>query len=193
MLHPIPVVLSILILLCCTGCIGDNVLSARGLVLNPAGQPVSGAEVVLLNGAHSDRDETDSSGRFSIHRIASPWSQRFRLSVTMDGHKVAATKLPAKYDHRVVVVLVPSDSAEESSMNFWPDPCSDPWIKLAEAILSSGDGMGHGPDLGSDEWKSVIEFKLGVRGNADVPDRSSKAWCLYIDQRLSMEGAQPPS
>lgn len=183
-LHTIPVALSILILLCCTGCTGDNVLSARGLVLNPAGEPVPGAEVVLLNGGDSDQEQTDLSGRFSVHLVAAPWSGRFRLSVTRDGHKEAATRLPSTDDHRLIVVLAPSGSAEDSAFESWPAPCSDPWIELVEAVLSSGDGMGHGPDLGSDEWKSVMEFKLGVRGNADVPDRSTRGWCDYIDALL---------
>ena len=44
--------------------------------------------------------------------------------------------------------------------------------------------MGHGPDIGSEEWKSVIEFKLGVRGNPNVPDRNSREWCRFIDDLL---------
>jgi len=44
--------------------------------------------------------------------------------------------------------------------------------------------MGHGPDIGSEEWKSVIEFKLGVRGSPDVPDRNSREWCHFIDDLL---------
>jgi hypothetical protein len=63
------------------------------------------------------------------------------------------------------------------------------WIRYVGSILSSGDGMGHGPDIGSDEWKSVIEFKLGVRGNTEVPGRSSPEWCRYIDEHLPQEGA----
>lgn len=44
------------------------------------------------------------------------------------------------------------------------------------------DGKGHGPDVGADEWKSVIEFKLGIRGDPNLPDRDSEAWCRQIDQ-----------
>ena len=51
--------------------------------------------------------------------------------------------------------------------------------------LSTSDGRGHGPDAGSAEWQSVIEFKLGIRGQADIPSRSSKAWCDFIDQRIT--------
>ncbi|MBD3869540.1 MAG: hypothetical protein IFK94_15580 [Acidobacteria bacterium] len=83
--------------------------------------------------------------------------------------------------------------AEESSVGSTPEPCSEPWFEHVEELVSSGDGMGHGPDIGSDEWKSVIEFKLGVRGNAEVPTRSSHTWCTYIEEHLPREGAKTPS
>jgi hypothetical protein len=62
-----------------------------------------------------------------------------------------------------------------------PTPCTEAWYQSVESAIPSGDGMGHGPDIGSEEWKSVIEFKLGMRGNPDIPDRHSLAWCAYID------------
>ena len=65
-----------------------------------------------------------------------------------------------------------------------PEPCTERWYQELEATVSSGDGMGHGPDIGSEEWKSVIEFKLGVRGNQGVPDRNSREWCRFIDDLL---------
>ena len=61
-------------------------------------------------------------------------------------------------------------------------PCSDEWNRAVDLKLVSGDGQGHGPDLGSDEWKGVIEFKLGIRGQADLPARDSDDWCQLIDQ-----------
>ena len=45
-----------------------------------------------------------------------------------------------------------------------PEPCSPAWYQAVEARALPGDGRGHGPDLGSAEWQSVVEFKLGVRG-----------------------------
>ena len=65
------------------------------------------------------------------------------------------------------------------------EPCSKPWLQMVEQKLSTGDGQGHGPDLGSSEWRSVVEFKLGIRGNSGVPDRDSEEWCTYIDQAIS--------
>ena len=61
-------------------------------------------------------------------------------------------------------------------------PCTEEWNRFVDKKLVSGDGQGHGPDLGSNEWKGVIEFKLGIRGQADLPGRNSDAWCQLIDQ-----------
>ena len=61
--------------------------------------------------------------------------------------------------------------------------CSDAWIQAVEKQLSVGDGQGHGPDLGSDEWRMVIERRLGP-DPANLPDRSSDAWCDAVSQHL---------
>ena len=73
--------------------------------------------------------------------------------------------------------------------------CSDPWYRFIEEKVPTGDGQGHGPDIGSDEWKSVIEFKLGIRDQSDLPRRDGQAWCRRIDQiiqlsRTSSEGGK---
>ncbi|SEA82975.1 Uncharacterized protein YPO0702 [Desulfuromusa kysingii] len=60
--------------------------------------------------------------------------------------------------------------------------CSDAWYEEIEAKVHTGDNHGHGPDIGSEEWKSTIEFRLGIRGQNHLPDRHSHAWCQYIDQ-----------
>lgn len=73
-----------------------------------------------------------------------------------------------------------------------PEPCSSEWYPWVESVISSGDGRGHGPDTGSAEWQSVIEFKLGIRDQADIPPRSSKAWCDFIDQRITDTLASRP-
>jgi hypothetical protein len=61
-------------------------------------------------------------------------------------------------------------------------PCTDEWNQFVDKKLISGDGKGHGPDLGSEEWKGVIEFKLGIRDQVDLPNRDSDDWCQLIDQ-----------
>ncbi|HEU4994205.1 MAG TPA: hypothetical protein VFT29_05270 [Gemmatimonadaceae bacterium] len=60
--------------------------------------------------------------------------------------------------------------------------CSEAWYRAIESKVPTGDAQGHGPDIGSDEWKSAIEFKLGVRGQPNVPARTSDSWCQYIDR-----------
>lgn len=68
-------------------------------------------------------------------------------------------------------------------------PCSGEWYQSIEEKVTTGDGHGHGPDIGSDEWRSVIEFKLGIRGKANVPQRDSEAWCQYIDHLVQTESS----
>jgi len=62
--------------------------------------------------------------------------------------------------------------------------CTQEWYRFIEGKVATGDDQGHGPDLGSIEWQSVVEFKLGIRGKVEVPQRDSNAWCRYIDQRV---------
>jgi len=59
--------------------------------------------------------------------------------------------------------------------------CSKDWYALVEKQIPTGDGLGHGPDIGSSEWRSVVEFKLGIRGNKKNPPVESTQWCNYID------------
>ncbi|MFH7564277.1 MULTISPECIES: MliC family protein [Oceanimonas] len=59
--------------------------------------------------------------------------------------------------------------------------CSPEWAQWVEQRVQTSDGQGHGPDIGSDEWKSVVEFRLNIRGKASVPGRDTQAWCEYID------------
>jgi len=63
-------------------------------------------------------------------------------------------------------------------------PCSADWYRFVEQQVVTGDGQGHGPDMGSNEWRGVIEFKLGIRGQPGIPARDSDAWCRYIDRLL---------
>ena len=60
--------------------------------------------------------------------------------------------------------------------------CTQEWYRFIDTKVATGDGRGHGPDIGSTEWQSAVEFKLGIRGKAEVPQRNSDAWCHHIDQ-----------
>lgn len=66
--------------------------------------------------------------------------------------------------------------------------CSDAWQQSIDEAVVTGDGQGHGPDIGSDEWKSVVEFKLGIRDTPGIPGRDSDAWCGHIDQLVRSRG-----
>ncbi|WP_299803561.1 hypothetical protein [uncultured Shewanella sp.] len=96
----------------------------------------------------------------------------------------------------VVVVLfcgcaqiVPKDTTEKAisvndkSVYERPDiqACEPAWFEKAAQQIITGDGHGHGPDLGSLEWRSVVEFRLGIRGNNELPELDSDLWCDYID------------
>lgn len=67
--------------------------------------------------------------------------------------------------------------------------CSEAWYQEVESAVQSGDGQGHGPDVGSEEWMSVIEFKLGIRGEPGLPAPGTEDWCAYIDDLLSARNA----
>lgn len=64
-------------------------------------------------------------------------------------------------------------------------PCSAAWFTFVESKIQSSDAAGHGPDIGSLEWKSAVEFKLAIRGNSNTPDASTNQWCEYIDTVIS--------
>ncbi|MGM0563528.1 MAG: hypothetical protein ACQES2_04270 [Pseudomonadota bacterium] len=58
--------------------------------------------------------------------------------------------------------------------------CDSQTLGTIEQQIPTGDGRGHGPDVGSDEWYSVVEFRLGVRGSSGVPERGTQAWCDFV-------------
>lgn len=62
--------------------------------------------------------------------------------------------------------------------------CGTGWAQNVENHLHSGDNQGHGPDIGSQEWQSTIEFRLGVRGKPDTPALTDPLWCRYIDKQI---------
>lgn len=42
------------------------------------------------------------------------------------------------------------------------------------------DSDGHGPDLGSSEWKHGVERKLGIGDASGFPERNTDAWCQRV-------------
>lgn len=88
-------------------------------------------------------------------------------------------------------LIVPFGLLIVSSCGVGPDPdaglqpCSEQWLQFVEEQLRTGDAEGHGPDVGSMEWRSVVEFKLGIRGDPATPPRETEEWCSYIDEKVS--------
>ena len=87
----------------------------------------------------------------------------------------------------LLVLLAACGQAVESSMaEAQPDTtCAPQRLHAIEEAIGTGDGQGHGPDVGSDEWYSVVEFRLGVRGQPDVPARGSRAWCDFVNAQAA--------
>lgn len=76
-------------------------------------------------------------------------------------------------------------NAPQSEANAEPMICSTTQFLAIDKHVQSGDGMGHGPDIGSGEWKSAIEHKLGLAGHANLPEQDAKQWCRFIQQTLN--------
>ena len=61
--------------------------------------------------------------------------------------------------------------------------CPAARLAALEVAVGSDDGAGHGPDIGSNEWHSAIEFRRGLRGRKDLPKRGTIAWCKYVESK----------
>lgn len=73
--------------------------------------------------------------------------------------------------------------------------CSKQTLQNIEQVLSSGDLQGHGPDIGSAEWMSAIEFKLGIKTGYKFTSHVPQGWCDVIikamdDKQLEQYNAQ---
>jgi len=56
-------------------------------------------------------------------------------------------------------------------------PGSPVWIKEVERLVETGDGAGHGPDIGSEEWMYTVSRKLGIYDSqGHGPDLGSDEW-----------------
>ena len=77
---------------------------------------------------------------------------------------------------------MPINTKSLQSLDNQLEPCSDEWNLAVEKAVVTGDGQGHGPDTGSQEWRSVVLFKLGKRDAVDAPDLESERWCEYVDK-----------
>lgn len=94
----------------------------------------------------------------------------------------------------LVIAAAPFTACQRDEPPSQTSVCSEAWYRMIDEKVQTGDGQGHGPDLGSDEWKSAVEFKLGIRGDPDLPRRDTEAWCRHIDRLVrSSRGASGQS
>jgi len=74
-------------------------------------------------------------------------------------------------------------------------PCSPEWFVGIDERLQIGDAQGHGPDLGSPEWRAAVQRKLKLDGSQPsslkptsdktrAPQLASDQWCQFIDNYL---------
>lgn len=89
----------------------------------------------------------------------------------------------------MICATVAAAASQDSSISETSALCSEAWQRFVDESVLAGDGQGHGPDLGSDEWKSVVEFKLGIRGKSGVPPRDTPDWCRHVDELVRDRGA----
>ena len=64
-----------------------------------------------------------------------------------------------------VVIALGFGCAETNEDTAETQNCSDGWFSLVETKVTTGDDQGQSPDLGSLEWRSVVEFRLGILGH----------------------------
>ncbi len=83
-----------------------------------------------------------------------------------------------------LIVTVNFSCASSSGNQTNSQACTNEWFLFVEEQIPTGDGQGHGPDLGSAEWRSTIEFKLGIRDDPSVPPLDSIQWCNYVNERF---------
>jgi hypothetical protein len=139
-----------------------------------------------------DQRRAPTTLRFPDLVLVLDWQDAGRVQVGIEGSQpIDATWAEAEGETTITApektwffVSDPERAARELAADGGGGVCSDAWYRTVEARVGTGDGQGHGPDPGSDEWKSVVEFRLGVRGRPDVPPRDGDAWCRYVEGLL---------
>jgi len=100
----------------------------------------------------------------------------------------------AKPTHSLIrvtlVVLSFSSNAVWASSPDQQQACSEQWYEFVEENITTGDGLGHSPDVGSSEWRSAVEFKLGIRGEPQLPAVDNEQWCEFIHRHYIDVGSQ---
>ena len=88
----------------------------------------------------------------------------------------------------ILLLLLTACSAVSHNETRAPIPCAEEALLSIERQVTSSDSQGDGPDIGSQEWHSVVEFHLGVRGDKSVPARGTRLWCDFIEAKIKTSG-----
>lgn len=64
------------------------------------------------------------------------------------------------------------------------------WAKWVEQVMPVGDGEGHGPDVGGDEWAMALGKKLEIDDSEDGPEFKSTDWQEAVESKLMPEPAE---
>ncbi|MDA7892308.1 hypothetical protein OAE72_01655 [Akkermansiaceae bacterium] len=73
----------------------------------------------------------------------------------------------------------------QSATNKTPPKEWEAWAMWADEKHSTGDGQGHGPDVGSDEWAYALGTQLGISDSqGHGPDIKSDEWRRAVENKL---------
>ena len=84
----------------------------------------------------------------------------------------------------ISLIFIFLSCSTDTTQDIEKSSCSADWYEHIALSVITGDTQGHGPDTGSEEWKSVVEFKLGIRGNPENPDYSNPEWCAFVQSLI---------
>ena len=102
------------------GCIfmlpGDGGVHASGIVRDPEGNPIAGAEINLQAGS-SVSDKTGTDGRFLVSDVVAPGRYNVPLLVSASGFKSVEASVPTLTNNHVVAVLERLEAARESRVS----------------------------------------------------------------------------
>ena len=102
------------------------------------------------------------------------------LAIPVRSMKHSLNQLPLTTLTCIAVAACSSTSSDPIHILEQTATCSDQVLLHIDGMVVTQDDQGHGPDQGSEEWHSAVEFKLNVTSKPDLPARNSNEWCAYI-------------
>ena len=97
--------------------------------------------------------------------------------------------MPKRLATSLAVVVLSACTVEVDQSTNGQAPCSAETYELIENHIKISDAEGHGPDLGSSEWMSAVERRLGVDEDVSAPHEGTQAWCAYVIDRQQRAAA----